>query len=99
VEDAFEGSFSIDALDAATGELIWHGSAWLEIQPDEVNDEHLRRAVNDVLDGAAAAVRQRPLGAGLAQDAAECEPRPTAGAGVRLARTQTIDSQDAGFAR
>lgn len=48
-EDVVEGSFGIDAIDVATGELVWHGSARLEVQPDQVNEERLRRAVNEVL--------------------------------------------------
>jgi hypothetical protein len=48
-EDFVEGAFVIDAFDAATGEVVWHGSARLEVDPGKVDENRLRRAVNDVL--------------------------------------------------
>jgi hypothetical protein len=48
-EDFVEGSFVIDAFDAATDQLLWHGSARLEVEPATVNEERLRRAANAVL--------------------------------------------------
>ena len=47
-DDFVEGAFVIDAFDA-TGELVWHGSARLEIDPQVVQEDRLRRAVSDVL--------------------------------------------------
>jgi hypothetical protein len=48
-EDFVEGAFVIDAFDTATGEIVWHGSARLEVDPAKVDERRLRRAVSDVL--------------------------------------------------
>jgi hypothetical protein len=48
-DDFTEGAFVIDAFDAATEELVWHGSARAEVDPDRIDDERLRRAVTSVL--------------------------------------------------
>jgi len=48
-EDFVEGALVIDALDAATEELVWHGSARAEVNPNQIDDERLRRAVTSVM--------------------------------------------------
>ena len=48
-EDFVEGAFVIDAFDAATDELVWHGSARAEVDPNRIDDERLRRAVTSVM--------------------------------------------------
>jgi hypothetical protein len=48
-DDFVEGAFVVDAFDAATGEMVWHGSARLEIDPGSVQEERLQRAVGEVL--------------------------------------------------
>jgi uncharacterized protein DUF4136 len=48
-DDFIEGAFVIDALDSATQELVWHGSARAEVEPDRIDDERLRRAVTSVM--------------------------------------------------
>ena len=48
-DDFIEGAFVIDALDAATQELVWHGSARAEVNPNQIDDERLRRAVRSVM--------------------------------------------------
>jgi hypothetical protein len=48
-EDFTEGAFVIDAFDAATDDLLWHGSARLEVQPGRFDEERLRRAASAVL--------------------------------------------------
>ncbi len=48
-EDFVEGAFVIDAFDAATDQLVWHGAARGEADSDRVDDERIRRAVASVL--------------------------------------------------
>lgn len=48
-EDFTEGAFVIDAFDTATDDLLWHGSARLEVQPGSVDEPLLRRAASAVL--------------------------------------------------
>ena len=48
-EDFVEGALVIDAFDAATDELVWHGSARAEVNPNQIDDERLRRAVTSVM--------------------------------------------------
>jgi hypothetical protein len=48
-DDFVEGAFVIDAFDTRTGEMVWHGSGRLEIDPRSVQEERLQRAVRDVL--------------------------------------------------
>lgn len=47
--DFVEGSFVIDAFDSASGEMVWHGAARLEVDPGAVDEARLRRAVSSVL--------------------------------------------------
>ncbi len=39
----------IDAFDATTDELVWHGSARAEVNPSQIDEERLRRAVSSVM--------------------------------------------------
>jgi len=48
-DDFVEGAFVVDAFDTRTGEMVWHGSARLEIDPGSVKEEGLQRAVREVL--------------------------------------------------
>lgn len=48
-EDFVEGAFVIDAFDATTDELVWHGSARAEVNPSQIDEERLRRAVSSVM--------------------------------------------------
>jgi Domain of unknown function (DUF4136) len=48
-EDFTEGSFVIDAVDAATHDLVWHGSARTEVDANGINESLLRRAVTSVM--------------------------------------------------
>ncbi|MGA7118628.1 MAG: DUF4136 domain-containing protein [Polyangiaceae bacterium] len=48
-DDFIEGAFVIDVLDSATQELVWHGSARAEVEPDRIDDQRLRRAVTSVM--------------------------------------------------
>jgi hypothetical protein len=48
-DDFVEGAFVIDAIDNGTGEMVWHGSARVEVEPGKVDEERLRRAVNTFL--------------------------------------------------
>ena len=48
-DDFVEGAFVIDAIDNETGELVWHGSARVEVEPGKVDEDVLRRAVSRVL--------------------------------------------------
>jgi hypothetical protein len=47
--DLVEGAFVIDAFDAETGSLVWHGSAHSEINPRTIDRKRLRRAVESML--------------------------------------------------
>jgi hypothetical protein len=47
--DFVEGAFVIDAFDAATEELVWHGSARTAVDPNRIDYERLQRAVASVL--------------------------------------------------
>jgi DNA-binding transcriptional MocR family regulator len=48
-EDFVEGAFVIDAIDAATEELVWHGSARAEVDPNRIDATRLQRAVASVM--------------------------------------------------
>ena len=48
-EDFVEGAFVIDAFDASTEQLVWHGAARGEADSNRIDDERLRRAVASVL--------------------------------------------------
>jgi len=48
-EDFVEGAFVIDAFDAASDQLVWHGAARGEAGSDRIDDDRLRRAVTSVL--------------------------------------------------
>ncbi|HZU85070.1 MAG TPA: DUF4136 domain-containing protein [Polyangiaceae bacterium] len=48
-QDLVEGAFVIDAFDARTRTLVWHGSARAAIDANRVNDKALQRAVQNVL--------------------------------------------------
>ncbi|MGD0677701.1 MAG: DUF4136 domain-containing protein [Polyangiaceae bacterium] len=48
-KDLVEGAFVIDAFDAQTHTLVWHGSARTEVQTGPVDLERLRRAVESVM--------------------------------------------------
>ncbi len=47
--DYVEGSFVIDAFDGSTGQLVWHGAVRTEIQPGHIDEDRIRRSVNEVL--------------------------------------------------
>jgi uncharacterized protein DUF4136 len=47
--DFEEGSFIIDAFEASTGELVWHGGARTEVDPGTIDSALLRRAVQSVM--------------------------------------------------
>jgi len=47
--DLVEGSFVIDAFDAETHKLLWHGSARSVIDPARVDYDRLQRAVESVM--------------------------------------------------
>jgi hypothetical protein len=48
-QDFVEGSFVIDAFDASTRELVWHGGARTQVDPREVDAKLLGRAVQSVM--------------------------------------------------
>jgi hypothetical protein len=48
-DDYVQGAFVIDAIDAATEELVWHGSARAEVDPNRIDAERLQRAVTSVM--------------------------------------------------
>jgi G3E family GTPase len=48
-EDFIEGSFVIDAVDGANHDLLWHGSARTEVDPNGIDENLLRRAVTSVM--------------------------------------------------
>jgi hypothetical protein len=50
-DDFVEGAFVIDAFDAASTKLVWHGSARAEVDPSRIDDQGLHRAVVSVLAG------------------------------------------------
>jgi hypothetical protein len=49
MEDFIEGSFVIDAVDGATHDLLWHGSARAEVDHNGIDENLLRRAVTSVM--------------------------------------------------
>ncbi len=48
-QDLVEGAFVIDAFDAHTRKLLWHGAAHASIKQSGLDDERLRRSVERVL--------------------------------------------------
>jgi Domain of unknown function (DUF4136) len=47
--DFSEGAFVIDVFDVTTGDLVYHGAARTEIDPEHVDEQRLRGAVGDVM--------------------------------------------------
>lgn len=48
-EDFVEGSLVIDAFDAATNNKVWHGASRANIDPDRIDDQRLKRSVQELL--------------------------------------------------
>jgi Domain of unknown function (DUF4136) len=48
-QDLVEGAFVIDAFDAESHRILWHGSARAQVSPGPLNEDRLRRAVESVL--------------------------------------------------
>jgi hypothetical protein len=48
--DFVEGAFVIDAFEATTGELVYHGAAHAEIDQEHVDLARLTSAVDDVME-------------------------------------------------
>lgn len=47
--DIVEGSFVIEVVDTTTGDVLWQGSACLEVEPNTVDEKRLQRAATEVL--------------------------------------------------
>jgi hypothetical protein len=49
VEDFVEGILVIDILDEKKRQTLWHGAARVEINPEKIDDEILKRATAKIM--------------------------------------------------